>query len=61
MVSVGVGILCLIPPKTNGTPISHPAIVPLPAGGYTRMRVGLDIGSTTIKCVVLNDAGEILF
>ena len=25
------------------------------------MRVGLDIGSTTIKCVVLNDAGEILF
>ena len=25
------------------------------------MRVGLDIGSTTIKCVVLNDAGEILY
>ena len=25
------------------------------------MRVGLDIGSTTIKCVVLNDAGEIVF
>ena len=25
------------------------------------MRVGLDIGSTTIKCVVLNDAGQIVF
>ena len=25
------------------------------------MRVGLDIGSTTIKCVVLNDVGEILY
>ena len=25
------------------------------------MRVGLDIGSTTIKCVVLDDAGEIVF
>ena len=25
------------------------------------MRIGLDIGSTTIKCVVLNDAGEIVF
>lgn len=25
------------------------------------MRVGLDIGSTTIKCVVLNDAGDRLF
>ena len=25
------------------------------------MRVGLDIGSTTIKCVVLNDAGEVIF
>ena len=24
------------------------------------MRVGLDIGSTTIKCVVLNDAGQIV-
>ena len=23
------------------------------------MRVGLDIGSTTIKCVVLDDAGQI--
>ena len=26
-----------------------------------RMRIGLDIGSTTIKAVVLNDAGEIVF
>ena len=25
------------------------------------MRVGLDIGSTTIKCVVLNDAGQIVY
>ena len=25
------------------------------------MRVGLDIGSTTIKCVVLNDAGEVIY
>ena len=25
------------------------------------MRVGLDIGSTTIKCVVLNDADEVIF
>ena len=25
------------------------------------MRVGLDIGSTTIKCVVLNDAEEIVY
>ena len=25
------------------------------------MRVGLDIGSTTIKCVVLSDAGEIIY
>ena len=25
------------------------------------MRVGLDIGSTTIKCVVLDDVGKILF
>ncbi len=25
------------------------------------MRLGLDIGSTTIKCVVLNDAGEIIY
>ncbi len=25
------------------------------------MRIGMDVGSTTIKCVVLNDAGEILF
>ena len=25
------------------------------------MRIGLDIGSTTIKAVVLNDAGEIVF
>lgn len=31
------------------------------AGGQIRMRVGLDIGSTTIKCVVLNDAGKIVF
>ena len=25
------------------------------------MRVGLDIGSTTIKCVVLNDADQIIY
>ena len=25
------------------------------------MRVGLDIGSTTIKCVVLNDADELVY
>ena len=25
------------------------------------MRVGLDIGSTTIKCVVLNDAEQIVY
>ena len=25
------------------------------------MRVGLDIGSTTIKCVVLDDAGQIVY
>ena len=25
------------------------------------MRVGLDVGSTTLKCVVLNDQNEILF
>ena len=25
------------------------------------MRVGLDIGSTTIKCVVLNDENEIIY
>ena len=25
------------------------------------MRIGLDIGSTTIKCVVLNDAGQIVY
>ena len=25
------------------------------------MRVGLDIGSTTIKCVILNDKDEIIF
>ena len=25
------------------------------------MRIGLDVGSTTLKCVVLNDAGELVF
>ena len=25
------------------------------------MRIGLDVGSTTLKCVVLNDQNEILF
>ena len=25
------------------------------------MRIGLDIGSTTIKCVILNDKDEIIF
>ena len=24
------------------------------------MRIGLDVGSTTLKCVVLNDAGELV-
>src|SRR5699024_12447294 len=34
---------------------------PFSPGGYIYMRVGLDIGSTTIKCVVLDDVGKILF
>ena len=25
------------------------------------MKVGLDVGSTTIKCVVLDDAGELIY
>ena len=25
------------------------------------MRIGLDVGSTTLKCVLLNDAGELVF
>ena len=27
----------------------------------TLLRIGLDIGSTTIKCVVLNDQDEIIY
>ncbi len=30
-------------------------------GREIRMRIGLDVGSTTLKTVVLNDAGEILY
>ena len=33
----------------------------LKAGREVSMRVGLDIGSTTIKCVVLDDADRVLF
>ena len=25
------------------------------------MRIGLDVGSTTLKCVVLNEQNEVLF
>lgn len=61
MVSVGVGVfLALHRGKFRCIDILSRNF-PFTAGGYTLMRVGLDIGSTTIKCVVLNDAGEIVF
>ena len=66
MVSLKVGLLALM---RNRDPVFPPFFLTrsartacfAPGRRYSYMRVGLDIGSTTIKCVVLDDAGEIVF
>ena len=58
---MGVGVSRSPIAENCGAAIPRPAIFRFPPGGYIGMRVGMDIGSTTIKCVVLDDAGKILF
>ena len=43
-------VFCGCPPETDGV---------YPKGGLV-LKVGLDVGSTTIKCVVLDDAEKII-
>ena len=61
MVSVGVGRFACRPRRMQRTRDTLSRNFPFSPGGYIYMRVGLDIGSTTIKCVVLDDVGKILF
>ena len=52
MMSTNV-VSCGQPSKTAGRP--------LPARRKQTLKVGLDVGSTTIKCVVLDDADNLIY